>query len=375
MNGYLALEDGRIFPGVAFGHEGVRDGEIVFNTSMTGYQEILTDPSYAGQIVTMTYPLIGNTGINPVDQESLTPHVRGFIVREFCEVPSNWRSTGSIDTFLKRHNIVGVSEIDTRAITRHIREKGAMKAVIATGDWDTKELVRMAQDSPGLVGVDLVSTVTCEKPYQWTEPCWWLPEWKFEKRLKVIVYDFGVKLNIARCLVSHGFDVTIVPAHTSAEDVLAMQPDGVFLSNGPGDPSAVQYAIDTIRQLLGKIPMFGICLGHQLLGLAYGGSTYKLKFGHRGANQPVIHLGMEKVEITSQNHSFCIDQNSFPSDEIETTHINLNDHTNEGIRHRKHPAFSVQYHPESSAGPHDSDYLFALFRDLMNDTQCRNEPI
>ncbi len=364
MHGYLALEDGRIYPGVAFGHEGVRDGEIVFNTSMTGYQEILTDPSYAGQIVTMTCPLIGNTGINPEDVESMTPHVRGFIVREFCGTPSNWRATGSLDEFLKRHEIVGLGEVDTRAVTRHIREQGAMKAVLAAGDWDTRELVRRAQDSPGLVGVDLVRTVSCKSPYRWAEPCPWLPESKPEQRPKVVAWDFGLKLNIARCLVSHGFDVTVVPAQTTADDVLALRPDGVFLSNGPGDPAAVGYAIAEIRKLIGRIPVFGICLGHQLLALACGGTTRKLKFGHRGANQPVKHLTTGRVEITSQNHGFCVNDDSLP-DELEVTHVNLNDRTVEGMRHRKHPVFSVQYHPESSAGPHDSDYLFTQFREMM----------
>ncbi|MDR1960162.1 MAG: glutamine-hydrolyzing carbamoyl-phosphate synthase small subunit [Planctomycetaceae bacterium] len=368
MQGYLALEDGRVFSCNAFGYEGIRDGEIVFNTSMTGYQEIISDPSYAGQIVTMTYPLIGNTGINPEDFESITPHVRGFIVREFCEVPSNWRATDSLDAFLKKHRIIGLTEIDTRAVTKHIREKGAMKAVIASGGWDAKELVRRAQDSPGLVGIDLVSTVTCREPYHWNEACPWLPDLRqtenSPKPLKIVAYDFGIKLNILRCLVSHGFNVTIVPAQTTAEEVLALKPDGVFLSNGPGDPAAVQYAIDAIGKLIGRIPVFGICLGHQLIGLALGGTTYKLKFGHRGANQPVKHLATEKIEITSQNHGFCVDPASLPPD-VEPTHLNLNDHTNEGIRHTKHPVFSVQYHPESSAGPHDSDYLFAAFRDMI----------
>jgi carbamoyl-phosphate synthase small subunit len=368
MHGYLALEDGRVFSGIAFGYEGIRDGEIVFNTSMTGYQEILSDLSYAGQIVTMTYPLIGNTGINPEDFESFTPHVRGFIVRENCEIPSNWRATDSLDTFLKQRGIVGVSEIDTRAVAKHIREKGAMKAAIAAGDWDARELVRRAQDSPGLVGLDLVNTVACKEPYHWNEPCSWLAkESESAKRYKVVAYDFGIKHNILRCLTSHGFDVTAVPANTPANDVLALQPDGVFLSNGPGDPSAVLYAIEAIRKLIGRVPMFGICLGHQLLCLALGGTTYKLKFGHRGANQPVLHLATGKVEITSQNHGFCVDQESLSADDVETTHVNLNDRTNEGMRHKKYPLFSVQYHPESSAGPHDSDYLFGMFRKMMEE--------
>jgi len=372
MKGFLALEDGRVFEGVAFGADGVAEGEVVFNTSMAGYQEILTDPSYNGQIVTMTYPLIGNYGTNTEDIESSKPRVKGFVVREFCPFPSNYRSTLSLEDYLKANNLVALSEIDTRAVTKHIRLAGAMRAVIAAGDHDTDELVARAKASQGLVGRDLVCEVTCDKQYDWAEPCQWAAPEEFlganaakPGTYKVVAYDFGVKYNILRYLVSFGCDVTVVPASTKAEDVLAMNPDGVFLSNGPGDPEAVTYAVEQIKALMGKTPMFGICLGHQLLGLAMGGKTYKLKFGHRGANQPVKDLATGKVEITSQNHGFCVDFDSLNPADVEVTHMNLNDNTVEGLRHKRFPIFSVQYHPEASAGPHDAQYLFGRFVEMM----------
>jgi len=372
MKGFLALEDGRVFEGVAFGADGVAEGEVVFNTSMAGYQEILTDPSYNGQIVTMTYPLIGNYGTNTEDIESRKPRVKGFVVREFCPFPSNYRSTLSLEDYLKANNLVALSEIDTRAVTKHIRLAGAMRAVIAAGDHDTDQLVARAKASQGLVGRDLVCEVTCDEKYDWSEPCAWAPNEEVVKSCaaaagpyKVVAYDFGVKYNILRYLVSFGCDVTVVPASTKAEDVLAMKPDGVFLSNGPGDPEAVTYAVEQIKGLMGKVPMFGICLGHQLLGLAMGGKTYKLKFGHRGANQPVKDLATGKVEITSQNHGFCVDFDSLDPADVEVTHMNLNDNTVEGLRHKRFPVFSVQYHPEASAGPHDAQYLFGRFVEMM----------
>ncbi len=372
MKGFLALEDGRVFEGESFGANGVAEGEVVFNTSMAGYQEILTDPSYNGQIVNMTYPLIGNYGTNEEDVESAQPRVKGFVVREFSPYPSNYRSTRSLQDFLKDNNIVALSEIDTRAVTKHIRQAGAMRAVIAAGEHDTDELVARAKASQGLVGRDLVCEVTCDKQYAWNEPCQWATPEDFlasnaapAAPYKVVAYDFGVKYNILRYLVSFGCEVTVVPAATTADEVLAMNPDGIFLSNGPGDPEAVTYAIEQITALLGKKPIFGICLGHQLLGLAMGGRTYKLKFGHRGANQPVKDLSTGKVEITSQNHGFCVDFDSLDPADVEVTHINLNDNTVEGLRHKRMPVFSVQHHPEASAGPHDAQYLFGRFVEMM----------
>jgi carbamoyl-phosphate synthase small subunit len=355
MKAILALEDGTIFEGSSIGATGEQTGEVVFNTSMTGYQEILTDPSYKGQIITMTYPLIGNYGINPEDSESEKPHLSGFVVREMSKIVSNWRSTMSLGDFLKKHKIIGIEGIDTRALTLHIRSIGAMKGIISNKDLDPKSLVEKAKKSKGLVGVDLVKEVSCKENYEWNK----------EGKHKVVLLDCGAKYNIMRDLAERKCQVTVVPASTSAKDILALNPDGVMLSNGPGDPSAVTYVIDTVRELIGKVPMFGICLGHQMLGLALGGKAFKLKFGHRGANQPVMDLSTKKVEITTQNHGFCVDLESLDKKDVELTHLNLNDKTLEGIKHKKHPLFSVQYHPEAAAGPHDSKYLFDRFIKMM----------
>ncbi len=368
MRAALALADGRVFYGQAFGASGEISGEVVFNTSMSGYQEILTDPSYRGEIVTMTYPLIGNYGINREDVESSRPHLAGFIVKEACDMPSNWRSEMSLDAYLKENNIIGLSGIDTRALVRHIRDKGAQTGIISTIDLDADSLVAKAKAAPSIVGQDLVQEVTCKESYDWNEGTWDLAN-GYEKRqgpaeYKVVAYDFGIKYNILRNLVSKGCAVTVVPANTPAEEVLAMQPDGIFLSNGPGDPEPITYAQEIIRQLLGKVPLFGICLGHQLLSIALGGKTYKLKFGHRGGNQPVRRGEGHNVEITSQNHGFAVDASTLKDDAF-VTHINLNDNTVEGLEHKTMPAFSVQYHPEASPGPHDANYLFGEFIKLM----------
>jgi len=357
MKAILALEDGTIFKGDSFGAEGERYGEVVFNTSMTGYQEIITDPSYKGQIVTMTYPLIGNYGINKEDMESRQPFVEGFVVKEYSKIASNWRKDTTLNDYLKRNNIVGIEGVDTRSLTLHIRQAGAMKAVLSTEDLDIKRLVRKAKDSASLVGRDLVKEVTNRKKYIWS---------KIEKtKYKVIVLDCGVKYNILRELLKHKCQAIVVPANTKADEILEMKPHGVLLSNGPGDPAAVKYVIETTRKLIGKLPIFGICLGHQMLGLALGGKTYKLKFGHHGANHPVKDLKTGRVSITVQNHGFCLDIDSLNKKEVEITHINLNDQTLEGMRHKKLPLFSVQFHPEASAGPHDASYLFGEFIRMM----------
>jgi carbamoyl-phosphate synthase small subunit len=364
----LALADGRVFRGEAFGAPGETAGEVVFNTAMTGYQEILTDPSYRGQIVCMTYPLIGNYGINPEDVESRQPWVNGFIVKEACPYPSNWRGTMTLDAYLKAHGIVGIQGIDTRALTRHLRDHGAREGIISTVETDPVRLVERARAVPGLVGRDLVSEVTVEAPHGWREGTWTLARGYTpppEPRFRVVVFDSGIKLNILRCLASLGCGVEVVPAQTPAEAVLERRPDGVFLSNGPGDPQGVQYLIESVRGLIARVPIFGICLGHQILGLAVGGSTYKLKFGHHGANHPVRDLETGRVEITAQNHGFAVDPKSVERFGLEETHVNLNDGTCEGMRHRELPVFSVQYHPEASPGPHDAHYLFHHFVELM----------
>ena len=382
QTGKLALADGTVYTGTAFGADGETFGEVVFNTSMTGYQEILTDPSYNGQIVTMTFPLIGNYGVNEEDVESGGLAIKGFVVRELCREPSNFRSGCTLDDYLKEHNIIGLEGIDTRALVRRIRVEGAMTGVISTVDLDDASLVAKAQSAPGLVGRDLVEEVTPAQPSHWTEPLGELVHHPSTPRAwdgaaddadapHVVAIDYGMKWNIPRHLSDMGCKVTVVPGTSSADDVLAHDPDGVFLSNGPGDPEPLTYAIETIQNLIGQKPIFGICLGQQLLGLALGGKTFKLKFGHRGANQPVLNKQTGDVEITSQNHGFAVDADSLP-DDVEVTHINLNDQTVEGIRHRVHPVFGVQYHPEASAGPHDSHYLFGEFRRMMADRVGRS---
>jgi carbamoyl-phosphate synthase small subunit len=384
MKAVLALADGRCYEGTAFGAEGEATGEVVFNTSMTGYQEILTDPSYEGQLVAMTYPQIGNVGVNPEDVESRKPFVKGFIVKEYTPNPSNWRATQPLHEYMKQQGIVGIHGIDTRSLVRHLRDAGAQEGIISTLSHDRDALVAKAKDSPGLIGRDLVRNVTCNEGYDWDEGLWNL-EGGYKRRspaagaggrtrarkgsfgaptLFVVAYDYGIKYNILRNLAETGCRVKVIPAHTPAEDVLALNPDGVFLSNGPGDPDAVPYAKENVRKLLGKKPVFGICLGHQIMGLALGGKTYKLKFGHHGGNQPVMDLTTQKVEITSQNHGFAVDADSLKG-AAEVTHLNLNDNTVEGLAHRDLPIFSVQYHPESSPGPHDASYLFRRFVELM----------
>ena len=372
MKAIIALEDGTIFEGQSFTGHGEAVGEIVFNTSLSGYQEILTDPSYTGQIVTMTYPMIGNYGINDEDMESGTVHPMAFLVKEYNGYPSNYRSQQTLADFLQEHGILGVERFDTRALVKHIRSKGAMKGVVSTKDLDPDSLVQRARDWSGLVGQDMVKRVTCDEPYGWADnkPVlgnnFTTAQQDITAPLKVVAFDFGIKFNQLRLLTEKGCQVQVVPATTDAETVLDMNPDGIFLSNGPGDPEGVEGVVDTIRTLLGKKPIFGICLGHQMLGLAYGGSAYKLKFGHRGGNQPVKDLTTGHVEITSQNHGFCLDVDSLPQDQIEITHINLNDNSLEGMRHKNHPAFSVQYHPEHAPGPHDAVYLFDRFVDMMH---------
>jgi carbamoyl-phosphate synthase small subunit len=366
----LALADGTIYTGTGFGAAGEVYGEVCFNTSMTGYQEILTDPSYCGQIVTMTYPLIGNYGVNPHDIESGKLAIRGFVIRELCRRPSNVRSTKSLDDYLREGNVLGIEGIDTRALVRRLRTRGAMTGVLSTTDLDDASLIQKARSSPDLVGRDLVNEVMPKAPFEWTEgldPLTFYtaqPAGSAPLDLHVVAIDYGMKWNILRHLHHLGCRVTVVPGNSTAEQVLAYKPDGVFLSNGPGDPRPLTYAIETIQGLLGKVPVFGICLGHQLMGMACGAEIYKLKFGHRGANQPVLNRDNGRVEITSQNHGFAISPDSLPSC-LDITHINLNDQTVEGLRHKELPAFCVQYHPEASAGPHDSSYLFQQFRQLM----------
>ena len=369
MKAIIALEDGKNFTGKSFGSEGESIGEVVFNTSMMGYQEILTDPSYQGQIVLMTYPLIGNYGVNKEDVESRRIFLSGFIVKEYCYYPSNFRSQMSLGDFLKKSNIVGIEGIDTRALAKYIRDKGAQQGIISTVDFDIESLKLKIAKSPGLIGRDFVKEVTCNSSYSWKDGGWEI-ETGYRKdpggngfQFKVVAYDFGIKQNILRMLIDSGCSVEIVPAKTGAEEVLAKKPDGIFLSNGPGDPEAVSYAIENIKKLIGRKPIFGICLGHQILGLALGGKTYKLKFGHHGANHPVKEIATGRIEITAQNHGFAVDVDTIP--DVSLTHINLNDQTVEGMIHKNLPIFSVQYHPEASPGPNDSRYLFAQFVELM----------
>jgi len=364
----LALADGTVFRGRSFGAEGETAGEVVFNTSMTGYQEILTDPSYRGQLVCMTYTEIGNVGVNHEDVESRRPFVDGFIVKEYWAEPSSWRAQESLGDYLQRFGIVGISGIDTRALVRHLRTAGAQTGVISTTDLDAERLIRKAKEHPTLVGRDLVRDVTCVTPYDWHQGRWDLEngyQTAKEAGRFVVAYDYGIKWNILRNLIAAGCHVRVVPASTPAQDVLDMNPDGIFLSNGPGDPDAVGYAVDNVAQLVGKKPLFGICLGHQILGLALGGKTYKLKFGHHGGNQPVMDLTTRKVEITAQNHGFAVDVDSLKG-LAALTHVNLNDKTVEGLSVPSQRAFSVQYHPEASPGPHDASYLFKRFMDLID---------
>jgi carbamoyl-phosphate synthase small subunit len=371
----LALEDGRYFQGTSFGSTGTTTGEICFNTSMTGYQEVITDPSYRGQIVSMTYPQIGNYGINPEDAESSQPHIRAFVIGELCRVPSNWRSTQPLDIYLASHGVLGIEGIDTRALTKHLRSLGAMRACVTT-ELNADQAVETARNAPSMKGMDYVKEVSTPKSYLWSDESrrWILPNVSTNQpgpyeelppvKHRIVAYDFGIKFNILRSLRQSGFEVEVVNSTTSAAEVLAKNPDGIFLSNGPGDPAALGYIHSELRQLIGKKPIFGICLGNQLLAHAYGGSTFKLKFGHRGGNQPVKDLRTGQISITSQNHGFAVDPDSLPP-EIEVTHINLNDQTVEGMRHKTHPVFSVQYHPEAAPGPNDASYLFEEFSRLI----------
>lgn len=355
MQAILALEDGKIFKGRSFGAAGESHGEVVFNTAMTGYQEVITDPSYKGQIVAMTYPLIGNYGVNKEDCESRKPFLSGFVVKEYSKIYSNWRGEKSLGDYLKENKILGIEGVDTRELTLHIRQAGAMRAVLSTADFDENSLIKKAKDSPGLVGIDLIKDVACAKTYVWNE----------KGRYNVVVLDCGVKFNSLRELAKNNCKVTVVPARTSSKEILGLKPDGVLLSNGPGDPAAAPYIVKTVSELIGQVPIFGICLGQQMLGQAFGGKTFKLKFGHHGGNHPVKDLKTGKVHITVQNHGFCVDMDTISKKEIEITHMNLNDRTLEGLRHKKLPIFSVQFHPESAPGPHDAEYMFMNFVELM----------
>ncbi len=368
----LALEDGTVFEGRAFGASTERSGEVVFNTSITGYQEIFTDPSYSGQIVVLTYPQIGNYGANHFDNESARPYIEGLVVREMSPLASNWRSEDRADDFLAKHDIPVGAEMDTRKLVRHLRTRGVMRGVLSTKSTNAGELVDKARSIPSMSGLDLATRVSTGKPYEWSQgvdPC--SPSDRFGAQAAechhVVAYDFGIKHNILRRLVHVGTRVTVVPALTPAEDVLALKPDGVFLSNGPGDPEPLEYQTEQVRKLIGKTPIFGICLGQQVLGRALGGKTFKLKFGHRGGNHPVLNKTTGRVEITSHNHGFAVDPDSLNANEVDMTHINLNDETLEGFRHRNHPVFCVQYHPEAAPGPHDSHYLFDDFVKLMDE--------
>jgi carbamoyl-phosphate synthase small subunit len=383
MKAIVALEDGRYFIGESFGHTGTSVGEICFNTSMTGYQEILTDPSYRGQIVTMTYPQIGNYGISPFDMESEGVHVRGMVIEELAEISSNWRSRQSLAEFMQQAKVIGIQGIDTRALTKHLRSLGAMRAVISTEVLEPERAIELAKNAPSMEGSDFVKEVTTTKTYRWDKDSvdsrlWDIPSPSqnregnedgsfhelLECKYKIVAFDFGIKHNILRSLRQQGFDVTVVPAHTTAEEALALNPDGFFLSNGPGDPAALTSIHEEVKKLIGKKPIFAICLGHQILCHAYGGKTYKLKFGHRGGNQPVKDLRSGQVSITSQNHGFAVDPSSLPAN-VEVTHINLNDGTVEGMRHRDAPVLSVQYHPEAAPGPNDAKYFFAEFAKML----------